>query len=167
MFLTTAGSGFWEAPGLETYSYESQISVNPVFIEVQSCPSNEGEKVDFTTKWKSEFYEGKVLPIMYGMDLSWNNLTGSIPPELGDLSETHSINLSGNHLTGSIPEKFSNLKAIESLDLSHNMLIGKIPPRMIELNNLAVFTVATMTCPVSFQKGRLSLQHLRKVADRA
>ena len=142
IFLTTDGFVSLLGSDLATYSYESQISLYTLYIEIQSGPSNEAEKVDFTTKWRFESYEGKVLSIMSGMDLSWNNLTGSIPPELGDLSEIHSINLSGNHLTGSIPETFSNLKAIESLDLSHNMLIGQIPPRMIELNNLAVFTVA-------------------------
>ena len=50
--------------------------------------------------------------------------------------------MSHNQLTGSIPKTLSNLTELESLDLSHNSLSGEIPPQLIELNFLAVFSVA-------------------------
>jgi hypothetical protein len=52
------------------------------------------------------------------------------------------LNLSYNSLTGPIPPTFSNLKEIESLDLSYNKLDGEIPPRLTELFSLEVFSVA-------------------------
>ncbi|MBA0597416.1 hypothetical protein Gorai_007222, partial [Gossypium raimondii] len=76
---------------------------------------------------------------MSGIDVSCNMLTGPIPPELGNLSELHSLNLSHNSLIGFKPSSFSKLEQIESLDLSRNKLSGIIPIQLMELNSLAVF----------------------------
>ncbi|KAG8499836.1 hypothetical protein CXB51_006271 [Gossypium anomalum] len=100
------------------------------------------EAIEFTTKSGFHSYKGNILSYMTGIDLSCNNLTGPIPPELGNLSEIYSLNLSHNKLTGVIPSSFSKLQHIESLDLSYNNLSGEIPNQLVELNSLEVFSVA-------------------------
>ncbi|PPD67331.1 hypothetical protein GOBAR_DD35793 [Gossypium barbadense] len=100
------------------------------------------ELIEFTTKNGFYPYKGNILRNMTGIDLSCNNLTGHIPPELGNLSEIHSLNLSHNKLTGVIPSSFSKLKQIESLDLSYNNLSGEIPNQLVEMISLEVFNVA-------------------------
>ena len=50
--------------------------------------------------------------------------------------------MSHNQLTGSTPKILSNLTKLESLDLSHNSLRGEIPPQLLELTFLEVFSVA-------------------------
>ena len=40
------------------------------------------------------------------LDLSGNQLTGPIPPALGQVSYLQSLLLNGNHLTGEIPREF-------------------------------------------------------------
>ncbi|KAG4156887.1 hypothetical protein ERO13_D02G026400v2 [Gossypium hirsutum] len=100
------------------------------------------EVIEFTTKSGFYSYEGNILAYMTGIDLSCNNLTGHIPPELGNLSEIYSLNLSHNKLMGVIPSSFSKLHQIESLDLSYNNLSGEIPNQLVELNSLEVFSVA-------------------------
>ncbi|KAL1111093.1 hypothetical protein V6Z11_D02G034100 [Gossypium hirsutum] len=100
------------------------------------------EVIEFTTKSGFLSYEGNILTYMTGIDLSCNNLTGHIPPELGNLSEIYSLNLSHNKLTGVIPSSFAKLHQIESLDLSYNNLSGEIPNQLVELNSLEVFSVA-------------------------
>ncbi|TYG78108.1 hypothetical protein ES288_D02G031000v1 [Gossypium darwinii] len=100
------------------------------------------EVIEFTTKSGFYSYKGDILSYMTGIDLSRNNLTGHIPPELGNLSEIHSLNLSHNKLTGVIPSSLSKLHQIESLDLSYNNLSGEIPNQLVELNSLEVFSVA-------------------------
>ncbi|MBA0637133.1 hypothetical protein Godav_029473 [Gossypium davidsonii] len=100
------------------------------------------EVIEFTTKSGFYSYKGNILSYMTGIDLSCNNLTGPIPPELGNLSEIHSFNFSHNKLTGVIPSSFSKLQHIESLDLSYNNLSGEIPNQLVELNSLEVFSVA-------------------------
>ncbi|XP_031105092.1 receptor-like protein 14 [Ipomoea triloba] len=98
--------------------------------------------IDFVTKKISYSYKGGILNLMSGLDLSCNNFTGKIPYELGNLSWIHVLNLSHNQIKGSIPKTFSRLRQIESLDLSYNNLTGKVPPELKDLNFLAVFSVA-------------------------
>ncbi|KAF8037347.1 hypothetical protein BT93_B0301 [Corymbia citriodora subsp. variegata] len=100
------------------------------------------EEINFIIKSRLESYKGNILNLTSGMDLSRNNLTGFIPPEMGYLSELRALNLSHNHLMGPIPETFSNLQNIESLDLSYNSLTGPIPPQLTNLNFLSYFSVA-------------------------
>ncbi|XP_021674213.2 cuscuta receptor 1 isoform X2 [Hevea brasiliensis] len=100
------------------------------------------QPLDFTIKWSTYSYQGKILSMFSGIDLSHNKLSGEIPPEIGALSGIQVLNLSHNNLTGPIPPTFSNLSEIESLDLSYNNLDGKIPPQLIQLTSLAVFSVA-------------------------
>ena len=61
------------------------------------------------------------------MSLDENNLTGSIPPELGDLFQLVDLDLSYNQLTGNIPIELRKLKNLETLSLGHNPLSGCFP----------------------------------------
>ncbi|KAK4276154.1 hypothetical protein QN277_019133 [Acacia crassicarpa] len=108
----------------------------------QNSSSYEAEEVNFMSKRRYESYKGSILRLMSGLDLSENQLTGEIPPQIGYLDTIHTLNLSNNHLTGPIPETFSNLKQIESLDLSYNKLAGHIPSQLTQLYSLSVFSVA-------------------------
>ena len=63
-----------------------------------------------------------------------NQLTGTIPPELGDLSHLQTLFLSGNQLGGGIPPQLGNLADLIDLWLHDNQLDGPIPP---ELGGLA------------------------------
>ncbi|XP_057989017.1 cuscuta receptor 1-like [Hevea brasiliensis] len=99
------------------------------------------QPLEVTTKNALRYFQGRILRLMLGLDLSCNNLTGEIPVEIGNLDKILLLNLSHNKLTGLIPQSFSNLKQIESLDLSYNNLNGKIP-QLTQLYFLAVFSVA-------------------------
>ncbi|MCX6030820.1 MAG: fibronectin type III domain-containing protein [Chloroflexi bacterium] len=73
-----------------------------------------------------------------GVDLyNGNNLTGSIPSQLGNLPELTSLNLWGNRLSGSIPSELGNLSNLYVLGLFDNRLSGSIPPELGRLSNLA------------------------------
>ncbi|XP_021681995.2 cuscuta receptor 1 [Hevea brasiliensis] len=99
------------------------------------------QPLEFTTKRVSYYFQGSILKLISGLDLSCNNLTGKIPTEIGNLRMIQVLNLSHNRLTGLIPQSFSSLSQIESLDLSYNNLNGKIP-QLTQLHFLAVFSVA-------------------------
>ena len=70
------------------------------------------------------------------LDLPGNNLTGEIPPELGDLSNLTWLGLDGNQLTGEIPPELGGLSNLTYLYLSSNRLTGEIPPELGRLSNL-------------------------------
>ncbi|MCY4648229.1 MAG: M66 family metalloprotease [Gammaproteobacteria bacterium] len=67
------------------------------------------------------------------LSLPGNNLSGTLPPELGDLTHLRWLVLSGNELTGAIPAELGNLEQLRELVPDNNELAGTIP---VELGNL-------------------------------
>ena len=70
------------------------------------------------------------------LDITGNQLTGSIPETLGQLNNLKFLRLTGNQLTGPIPETLGQLNNLRSLFLSFNQLTGPIPETLGQLNNL-------------------------------
>ena len=98
--------------------------------------------------------------------LIWNNrrLTGSIPVELGQLSQLQTLVLNNNYLTGSIPAELGQLSQLRRLELSTNQLTGPIPPELGQLRQLQVLNLYNnqLTGHISPKIGQLSqLQDLR------
>ncbi|CAJ1968015.1 unnamed protein product [Sphenostylis stenocarpa] len=77
------------------------------------------------------------LKLLANMDLSNNNLSGSIPEEITLLSALQGLNLSYNHLSGQIPKRIGDMKSLESLDLSHDQLSGVISDSISSLTSLS------------------------------
>ena len=71
------------------------------------------------------------------LKLFYNGLTGSIPPEIGNLTNLTYLSLSGNELTGSIPSEIGNLTNLTYLNLYDNQLTGEIPSEIGNLTNLS------------------------------
>ncbi|XP_042401776.1 brassinosteroid LRR receptor kinase BRL2-like [Zingiber officinale] len=74
------------------------------------------------------------IPVEFGgmlvlqvLALARNRLTGEIPASLGRLRNLGVFDASHNRLQGSIPESFSNLSFLVQIDLSDNNLSGPIP----------------------------------------
>ena len=70
------------------------------------------------------------------ISLNYNQLIGSIPHELSNLSQLDSLGLNGNQLSGTIPPELGNLSQLRTLDLISNQLTGAIPPELGDLANL-------------------------------
>ena len=69
------------------------------------------------------------------IDLRRNNLSGTIPPEIGGLTYLQQLHLGGNQLMGTIPTEIGNLTNLEELVLANNQLTF-IPPEIGDLTNL-------------------------------
>ena len=75
------------------------------------------------------------------INLEWlalwgNKLSGTIPSELGNLTKLEWLNLSENQFNGTIPSELGNLTRLESLYLWGNQLEGMIPPELDNLTSL-------------------------------
>ena len=93
------------------------------------------EEQDTTTPPTEVTLWGEVYSVedTYTLDLSDNQLTGSIPPEIGNLTNLTYLSLSSNQLTGEIPPEIGNLTNLTSLQLSYNQLTGEIPESICDL----------------------------------
>ena len=74
------------------------------------------------------------------LSLPSNGLSGSIPPEIGELSALTTLHLGSNRLEGGIPPEIGELSELRVLNLYHNALRGPIPaevgalPKLTNLN---------------------------------
>lgn len=97
------------------------------------------------------------------IDLGENNLIGSIPAELGDLSDLQQLILITNQLTDSIPPELGNLSKLTNLWLYGNELTGPIPPQLGDLDSLITLWLHDnqLTGPIPSEIGNLiNLQKL-------
>ena len=70
------------------------------------------------------------------LSLFENQLSGEIPPELGNLSNLQGLYFSGKQLSGEIPSELGSLSNLLNLYLSGNQLSGEIPPELGSLSDL-------------------------------
>ncbi len=70
------------------------------------------------------------------VELWVNQLGGPIPAELGTLSELVSLDLSVNVLTGPLPDELGNMRKLQHLSVAHNQIDGTIPSSLGRLENL-------------------------------
>ncbi|KAM1232985.1 hypothetical protein EV1_002662 [Malus domestica] len=76
------------------------------------------------------------------LEMENNNLTGSIPPELGDCRKLALLNLAQNQLSGALPAKLGHLSSLEVLKLQSNNLSGEIPIEFTRLPKLSVLNIS-------------------------
>ena len=95
--------------------------------------------------------------------LSNNRLSGEIPAQLGNLTNLSQLWLHNNRLTGEIPAQLGNLTNFSQLVLSNNRLSGEIPAQLGNLANLQYLYLDgnRLTGEIPAQLGNLAnLQYL-------
>ena len=93
-----------------------------------------------------------------GVRLGFNELAGSLPPELGNLASLTQLWLSSSDLTGSIPGELGDLSSLTRLWLGYNELTGPIPPELGDLASLESMDLSAnkLTGPIPAQLGNLA-----------
>ncbi|BAB10966.1 receptor protein kinase-like protein [Arabidopsis thaliana] len=71
--------------------------------------------------------------------LSGNQLTGSLPQELGSLSNLLILQIDYNEISGKLPTSLANLKKLKHFHMNNNSITGQIPPEYSTLTNVLHF----------------------------
>ncbi|KAG1362577.1 receptor-like protein EIX2 [Cocos nucifera] len=80
---------------------------------------------------------------LHGLDLSDNQITREIFPNLANLSHLEHLHMASNKISGNIPESIGNLRNLVELDLSYNQNIsGEIPEFIGNLSHLQVLDLS-------------------------
>ncbi|KAM3394121.1 hypothetical protein P3S68_003123 [Capsicum galapagoense] len=74
--------------------------------------------------------------------LGQNQLSGSLPNCLGNITSLRKIHLVSNKLSSNIPPNLGNLQDLVDLDLSSNKMVGFLPP---EIGNLKAVTLIDLS----------------------
>ncbi|CAN1289743.1 Receptor-like protein kinase 7 [Linum perenne] len=72
----------------------------------------------------------RYLTNLVTLQLFQNQLSGEIPPELGQFQKLVNLSLYENQLTGPLPQDIGYLSNFDFIDVSENYLTGPIPPNM-------------------------------------
>ena len=75
------------------------------------------------------------------LNLGYNNLVGTLPTELGLLTNLEVFYLPGNEISGTIPSQLGTLSKLRVVELNTNQLTGTIPSSFASLANLEFLAV--------------------------
>lgn len=79
--------------------------------------------------------EPACLPLVQELDLSYNRLTGSLPPWIDSKTTIQEFKVEHNHLSGTIPDSFGNLPDLWRLRFAYNHLTGSLPASFANLSS--------------------------------
>ncbi|XP_059645751.1 systemin receptor SR160-like [Cornus florida] len=88
------------------------------------------------------------------LDISANNLYGTVPDTFGVCSSLESFDISNNNFSGLLPiQTLLNLTNLKTLVLSFNNFVGGLPDSLMKLTNLETFDVSSNSLSGSIPLG--------------
>lgn len=115
-------------------------SVDPCSWAMVTC-SSENLVIELATP--SQNLSGTLSPSIGNLTnleivlLQNNMISGPIPPEIGKLSKLKTLDLSYNYFSGEIPTSVGHLRSLEYLRLNNNSLSGAFPLSLANITQLA------------------------------
>ncbi|XP_026658440.2 probable LRR receptor-like serine/threonine-protein kinase At1g06840 isoform X2 [Phoenix dactylifera] len=73
------------------------------------------------------------------LDFMWNNISGSIPKEIGNITSLELMLLNGNRLSGPLPEELGYFPNLNRIQIDQNQISGPIPKSFAYLNKTQHF----------------------------
>ncbi|XP_075634999.1 putative LRR receptor-like serine/threonine-protein kinase At1g06840 isoform X3 [Castanea sativa] len=73
------------------------------------------------------------------LDFMWNNISGSIPKEIGNIMTLELLLLNGNQLTGSLPEELGYFPNLDRIQIDENHISGPVPKSFANLTKTKHF----------------------------
>jgi len=122
---------------------KAQTNVQDSLALVDIYNSTNGASWTIKNNWLSKQPVSKWYGItisankVIGIALINNNLTGTLPSSMGNITYLNTIHLEQNFLTGSIPQTIGNLYFLQLFSISGNKFTGRIPQTLGNLSLLS------------------------------
>ncbi|XP_059458418.1 putative leucine-rich repeat receptor-like serine/threonine-protein kinase At2g24130 [Corylus avellana] len=124
-------------------SHDDNTNLDPFFTALRNCTDlGELELAGMGLGGQLPISAGQLPVNLFVIGLQENLIFGSIPPNLGKLSNLVILNLTSNLLNGTIPEEMSNLSSLEQLFLSHNFFPGSISSALGKIRHLGLLDLS-------------------------
>ncbi|XP_016496750.1 uncharacterized protein LOC107815650 [Nicotiana tabacum] len=101
------------------------------------------------------------LSFLISLDLSYNNFQGELPPEFTRLEKLRTINLSFNNFTGEIPKFLGDLQDLQMFAIENNSFSGFIPSSIANMKNLGFLNLRYNNLEGNIPLGIATLQSLK------
>ncbi|KAJ0007757.1 hypothetical protein Pint_30366 [Pistacia integerrima] len=122
-------------------SHDNNSNLKPFFTALENCTSLvelQLVSMGLGGRLPSSISQLNITKIL----LQENQITGSIPPSIANLSYLMTLNLTSNHLNGKISSTISRLSKLEQLFLSHNLFSREIPAVLGQLPHLCLLDLS-------------------------
>ncbi len=87
--------------------------------------------------------DGGVIEVVVDINLSSNNLSGTIIDEIAQLTDLRTLRLSNNRLKGNVPASLGELKSLETFEVGENFLTGTMPSSVCNLKDFELTDIIT------------------------
>ncbi|EPS66877.1 hypothetical protein M569_07899 [Genlisea aurea] len=143
--LAVSGGDFIPDPGCPTPNprlFAASLAIQALLHSITDDPKG------FTANWYGPdvcSYKGIVCApppddpdstTVAGIDLNHANIAGTLPEELGLLTDLAIFHLNSNRFTGTVPEGFSDMKLLYEFDISNNLFSGYFPEVVLRIPSL-------------------------------
>ncbi|KAH9675952.1 protein NSP-INTERACTING KINASE 1 [Citrus sinensis] len=131
-FWTTA-NGLLSAKGVN-YEVQALMGVKHSLHDPHGVLENWDEDAVDPCSWTMVTCSPESLVI--GLGIPSQNLSGTLSPSIGNLTNLQIVLLQNNNITGPIPAEIGRLTKLQTLDLSNNFFTGEIPSSLGHLRSL-------------------------------
>ncbi|KAJ9189787.1 hypothetical protein P3X46_001041 [Hevea brasiliensis] len=112
---------------------------------VSSC----NDLLSFSVNLSANHISGEIHDSLYlscvsmtQFEAAYNQISGSLPPSIGNLKKLQCLDLRGNRLSGNLPNQLRNLRLVKSILMGSNNVAGGIPSELGQLNSLTVLDLS-------------------------
>ncbi|XP_052195924.1 protein NSP-INTERACTING KINASE 1-like [Diospyros lotus] len=131
-FWTSANSLL--SPKGVNFEVQALMGIKASLVDPHGVLDNwDGDSVD-PCSWTMVTCSAESLVV--GLGIPSQNLSGTLSPSIGNLTNLQIVLLQNNNIKGPIPPEIGRLSKLQTLDLSNNLMSGKVPSSLGHLNNL-------------------------------